>query len=73
MRLIHKATGAEVQVGDAVTTFRNEPAVVVDWRKPHKPASSGFVTVRFLGEPDYTNEYYAGVVDCEWIEREDRL
>ncbi len=39
MRLVHK-DGSEVAVDDPVTDFRGEPATVVAWCKPHKPASS---------------------------------
>lgn len=64
MRLIHKDTGKDVQVGDKVVTFRGKNAVVVEFSKPHKPASSGHV-ITDLGR------HYVGVYGLEWIERED--
>ena len=71
MRLIHKATGKEVQVGDTVRTHRGQKATVVFFVEPHKPEAEGRITVQ---EEDFAwqNTYYVSVFGCEWIEREDR-
>jgi hypothetical protein len=69
MRLIYTANPTrEVKIGDTVeidgTTF-----TVTSFRKPHKPASSGKVSVRWNGP---STEFYVGVIGAEWVEREDR-
>ena len=71
MRLVYKATGKEVKVGDVVTTSRGEKCEVKYFRQPHKPSSEGKITVQMEGSESY-NEYYVGVIGAEWIEREDR-
>ena len=65
MRLVYKATQIEVKVGDTVLV-RGAPHQVTFFRKPHKPASEGHVTL------DKDIEYYVSVIGAEWIEREDR-
>ena len=75
MRLVYTAPLpheiVEVAVGDNVLLGNDEEQAVVHYfRPPHKPASSGKVTVKY---PDgSTAEYYVGVIGAEWIEREDR-
>lgn len=64
--------GKEVQVGDRARTFRGEYCEVSYFRPPHKPASSGKVTVKFT-EDDIGMEYYVSVIGAQWIEREDRV
>lgn len=71
MRLIHENTGAEVRIGDVCETSDGEQVQVSYFRPPHKPSSSGKISVRFVGT-DKTAEYYVGVIGCKWIEREDR-
>ena len=70
MRLVYKATGKEVKVGDIATTFRGEKVTVEYFREPHKPSSEGKVYVK--DENGFGSEYYVGVIGAEWIEREDR-
>ena len=72
MRLVYKATGKEVKVGDVVTTSKGEKCEVTYFRPPHKPSSSGKVTVQFEGS-NSSMEYYVSVIGAEWIEREDRM
>lgn len=71
MRLVYKATGEEVKVGDVVTTFRGKKCEVKYFREPHKPSSEGKVTVKEEGS-SFCMEYYVSVIGAEWIEREDR-
>lgn len=66
MKLVHKDTGKEVEVGDTVTSFRGDFATVRFFQKPHKPSSSG----KFTTGGGF--EYYVGVFGLEWIDREDR-
>lgn len=69
MKLIYDKTGAEVQLGDEVK-IDGQVAEVHFFRRPHKPASSGLVTVYYPGVGSI--EYYVGVIGATWIDREDR-
>ena len=71
MRLVYKANGKEVKVGDMVTTSRGEKCEVTYFRQPHSPSSEGKISVRFEGN-SFDREYYVSVIGAEWIEREDR-
>ena len=73
MRLVYKATGKEVKVGDVVETSRGEQCTVKYFVKPYKPSSEGKVTVQFGEDKFNCMEYYVSVIGAEWIEREDRL
>ena len=70
MRLVYKADGCEVKVGDTVVV-NSEVLTVTYFRKPTSPASSGKVSVKSTGSA-YDAEYYVSVIGAEWIEREDR-
>ena len=50
---------------------QNKYATVTYFTKPHKSASAGFVTLK-ENNSDLSMEFYVGVIDAEWIEREDR-
>lgn len=71
MRLVYKATGEEVKVGDVVTMRDGEKCEVTYFREPHKPSSEGKVLVKFENR-NCNMEYYVSVIGAEWIEREDR-
>ena len=71
MRLVYTKSGEEVKVGDVVETSRGEKCTVKYFRPPHKPSSSGKVTVQLEGH-EHCSEYYVSVIGAEWIEREDR-
>ena len=71
MRLVYKATGKEVKVGDIATTFRGKKCEVKYFRPPHKPNSEGKISVRSEGD-SFDMEYYVSVIGAEWIDREDR-
>ncbi len=73
MRLVYEETGEEVKIGDVVDIGMSEMVTVDYFRPPHKPSSSGKVTVGF-GKDNRGGqiEYYVGVIGAEWIEREDR-
>ena len=80
MRLVYAKNGNEVKVGDEVHTFRGEPVKVTFFREPHKPGSTGKVSVAKSTGFDHTGkklwthtrEYGVGVINAEWIEREDQ-
>ena len=73
MKLVYtKAPHVEVKVGDVVKTGHRNEVTVMHFEKPHKPSSSGKVTVRH-GKTGPTQEFYVGVIGAEWIEREDQV
>lgn len=49
MKLINQKTKNAVKVGEMVTSFRGETAIVTGWREPHKPSSTGRVHVQERG------------------------
>ena len=72
MRLVYKENGNEVKVGDVVKLSDGKECIVRYFAPPHKPSSSGKITVQVeKGEFDCM-EYYVSVIGAEWIEREDR-
>jgi hypothetical protein len=72
MRLVYEASGTEVKVGDFVY-IGDDRYTVMYFAKPHKPASSGKVTVRHpYDDVGWGEEYYVNVIGAKWIEREDR-
>lgn len=63
--------GQEVKIGDAVTTFRGEAAVVVDWIPPQHDASTGRVAIKFNEDQGpwsgHTHAFFPSVVDCKIV------
>lgn len=59
-----------VKLGDLVTNFRGRTGIVKHFIPPHKPSSSGHISIQLDGTMDAYN--YVGVWGMEWIEREDR-
>lgn len=64
-------TGEEVKIGDAVTTFRNEPCTYVKGYPPRHSGSQGKVIVSFtapaLGQRPTEREFFASVIGCHWL------
>jgi len=60
MRLVNNE-GVEIKIGDSVTSFRGENAVVKGMTEPHKAGSTGRI---------YTDagEYFPNVYGCKWVE-----
>ena len=72
-KLVHKATGEPVYVGEEITDFRGDKAVVDHWEEPRNAASSGRLYVyQRDGEQSYLHGYYPSAFNCEFIERTDR-
>ena len=69
MKLVYEATGLPVTVGEYTTTFRGERCQVIDIRPPTSPSSTGRVDLK-IGE--FTHEYFPGVINAKWINRDDR-
>ena len=70
MKLIYIKDLRPVSVGDLVTDFKGRKGIVKHFVPPHKPASSGHISVELAGTMDGYN--YVGVWGMEWIDREDR-
>jgi putative transposon-encoded protein len=70
MRLVYKETQDEVQLGDMVTLSDGQEVEVTYFRKPHKPGSSGKVSVNSKFDR-IGCEFFVGVIGAEWIDRED--
>jgi hypothetical protein len=63
--------GDEVKEGDSYTDRDGDVGTITYFRPPHKPSSSGKISVRKPGA-QWDSEYYVGVVGAKWINREDR-
>ena len=72
MELVYEKTGDPVKVGDLVTLRSGEELKVVYFREPHKPSSSGKVSVENQSDGGYSMEYYVSVIGAHWINREDQ-
>lgn len=72
MRLVYRKNGIAVDVGDVVTLSGGDKVEVIYFREPHKPSSSGKVTVKPCGLHSMSMEYFVGVIGAIWIEREDQ-
>jgi hypothetical protein len=75
MKLIYDSapgTGSDVEVGDRVTSSRNEEAFVTGWKEPQHAGSTGRVYVKFIGEKkvsDFPLEYFPSVFDLKFVEK----
>jgi len=67
MKLVHKDTHIEVEIGEEVTDFQGDKAIVTGSEEPRHSASTGRVYVRPV-DADYTQVYYPSVFDLKWIE-----
>lgn len=68
-RLVNSSTGATVKVGDIVTSFRGEPATVLEWIDPKHSGSTGRIVVR-MHDGNSRESYYPGVFNCEIVDYE---
>lgn len=72
MKLIHLSTLETVKLGDFVTDFRGATGRISHFVPPHKPGSTGHVSVSIDGPGEREGYNYVGVWGMEWIDREDR-
>ena len=70
MQLVYSKNGKAVETGDIVK-LRDGKAVVEYITKPHKPASTGRVGIKYI-ENKWTMEYFPSVIGAEWIGRTDQ-
>ena len=71
MKLVYEINGEPVQTGDVVHIC-NEPFTVWGVTEPHKPASTGRVTVRGMTDARYIREFFPSVIGAHWIGRTDQ-
>ena len=72
MELVYTKNQMPVYVGDEVQ-IDNEPYVITYFDKPHKPASSGKISVQPKADiSGYEREFYVQIIGAEWIDREDQ-
>jgi len=69
MKLVYNWNNEPVKVGDEVTLSDGKKVKIHYFRQPHKPESSGKVTVQ---EDGSTREYFVSIIDAVWIDREDQ-
>lgn len=73
MQLVYTATKQPVKIGDKVALKDDKTVIVTGFQKPHKPASTGRVYVRYVDFATTTEcAYFPSVIGAEWIDREDR-
>lgn len=61
MKLVDELSGVELKIGDKVKTFRNEIGTIKGMSPPHKPSSSGRVSVQLEGN-ELTTEFFPSVI-----------
>lgn len=66
MKLIDNKTGKELQIGDLVTTFRDEKAKLVGFAEPSHSGSTGRVTIQYE-ESGYCREFYPAVIGASIV------
>lgn len=66
MNLIHADTGEQIHIGQEVTTFRGEKAILVDFRAPLHAASTGRVFIQRVGF-NRVEEYFPAVIGARIV------
>ena len=64
MILVNIKTKEPVNMGETLTSFRGEKAILAGGSEPHKPGSTGRVYVK--GRM-ISGEFFPSVFNCEWI------
>jgi len=71
LQLVYEVNNAPVQTGDVVHVC-NEPFTVWMITEPHKPSSTGRVTLRGFDDQRYIREFFPSVIGAVWIGRTDQ-
>jgi hypothetical protein len=71
MQLVYEVNNEPVQTGDVVHV-RNEAFSVWMITEPHKPSSTGRVTLRGFDDQRYIREFFPNVIGAKWIGRTDQ-
>ncbi len=69
MKLVYNWNNEPVKLGDRTQLSNGDWVKVHYFRKPHKPAAQGKVSVLENGT---IYEYYVSIIGATWIEREDQ-
>jgi hypothetical protein len=68
MKLVDEA-GNDVEIGQEITNFRGEKAIVTGGQAPRTPDSTGRVTVTSAKpDEDWQMAYYPSVYNLRWVE-----
>ena len=72
--LVRETSGETVKNGALLSDFRGETWILTGGQPPHKPSSTGRVSVRRMlqpvspDSPDTSAEFYPSVVGLKWVE-----
>ena len=58
--------GKTVVIGQIVTDFRGDKAIVTGWEEPDYPSSSGRIYVKWDEDQIWNSSYYPSVFGAEW-------
>ena len=64
--------GKPVELGQVVTDFRGDKAIVTGWDEPHKPSSTGRIYVKWDEDQTMSDSYYPSVFEAEWKETKEK-
>ena len=67
-RLINEETKEEIKVGTTVKTFRDEEVMLLRFTPPHKPSSTGRVTVTEKG--GFIRDFFPSVINAKIVDHE---
>jgi hypothetical protein len=70
MKLVYDSapgTGSDVEIGDRVTSFRNEDFIVTGWKEPQHAGSTGRVHVKFTENGKFIQEFFPSVFDLKFV------
>jgi hypothetical protein len=70
MKLIDSKTGEQMQRDARVQTFRGEKAILLGWKPPHRPGSTGRVYVEFVEDMARLHEFFPSVIGCKFVDDE---
>lgn len=72
MKLIDRDTKEEIKIGDTAITFRGEKVIVTYFHPPHKPGSTGKISVMPESEDRHNTGasqlFYPSVINAEYLE-----
>jgi hypothetical protein len=69
-KLINEETGAEIQVGDKVTSSGGDEYILQSFKEPHKPSSTGRVYVKPASGEGMSREFFPSVIGAKIVEHQ---
>ena len=64
--------GKPVELGQIVTDFHGDKAVVTGWEEPYKTSSTGRIHVKWDEDQTMDSSYYPSVFGAEWKETKEK-